>query len=58
MLQKRSLNLWANWLVVVALVSAVLGVLFALTSIGATLTVVLFGWSPATLPPVTAEGDN
>lgn len=58
MLRERSLNLWANWLVVVALLNVVIGLLLALTSIGSTLTVMLFGWSPAALPPVTAEGEN
>lgn len=58
MLRERSLNLWANWLVAVALVSGLIGLLFALTSIGSTLMDMLFGWSSAALPPATAEGDN
>lgn len=58
MLRKRSLNLWTNWLVVVALLSGLVGILFAFTSIGSALTPMLFDRSPAALPPVTAEGEN
>lgn len=58
MFNDRSLHFWSNWLVAVAVLSALMGLAIALTSAGTHLTMGLITRSPMELPPPSAAGDN